>query len=477
MKQPGRQVETSPVETVFALQKISSHRLRLSTAAERAGKLNRLKNWIKSNQDKIRKALYEDLGKPAMEADFNETYVVLSEIKYACKRLPKWMKPKPVKAHLPLLGAKSQVYYEPKGCALIISPWNYPFCLTILPLVSAIAAGCTAIIKPSELAPNTARLISEMIGEIFRENEIAVFEGGLTIAQTLVSIPFDHIFFSGSPKTGQSIMKSAADHLTSVTLELGGKSPVIIDKGCKLKEVAARVVWGKYINCGQTCVAPDYLLVHESELDLFLQELKIQVVKMYDPKGRGIEKSPDYGRIINKNHLRRLESLISDALSKGAKVEFGGNIREEIIFMAPTIVTQVGPNMTLMKEEIFGPILPILSYSDINQAVNFLNSKPKPLAFYIFSEETYFINFFISRTSSGTVGVNDCTLQFGHPGLPFGGVNQSGIGKAHGHYGFLAFSNEKAVLRQKTGITSLRLLYPPYGFNKNRIARFLSKWI
>jgi aldehyde dehydrogenase (NAD+) len=272
-------------------------------------------------------------------------------------------------------------------------------------------------------------------------------------------------------------MKAASVHMTSLTLELGGKSPAVIDKGCDLAEVAERIIWGKFINCGQTCVAPDFIMVHEDDLEGLINELKKQVVGMFDTDGKGTGHSPYYGRIINDHHLKRLQHLLSDGLAKGAIAEYGGEVKPEQLYMEPTIMTQVGPNMDLMEEEIFGPILPILTYSDLNQVITYLNAKPKPLAMYIFTVESFFADYLLKHTSSGTAVINDCVLQFGHPGLPFGGVNSSGMGKAHGYFGFLAFSNEKAVLKQKTGFTSSKILYPPYGYKEMKILGFLMKYI
>lgn len=477
MELSEKPTEFKQIEGIFSVQKNTSQRLRQSTVAERITKLNSLKKWIRNNKEVIRKAIYKDLGKPHLEADITEIYVVLSDIKFACNGLAKWVKPKPVKIHWPLIGSRSYIQYEPKGCALIIAPWNYPFNLAIGPLISAIAAGCTAVIKPSEIAPHTSAMIAAMIVELFRKDEVAVVEGGKETAEKLLSLPFDHVFFTGSPQVGKSIMKAASEHLSSLTLELGGKSPVIIDQGCNLAEVAERVIWGKFINCGQTCVAPDFIMVHEGDLESLIKELKKQVANMFNADGKGTAQSPDYGRIINEHHLNRLKGLLSDGLAKGAKVEYGGEVMHEHLYMEPTFMTQLGPNMDLMEQEIFGPILPILTYSDLNQVINYLNAKPKPLAMYIFSEESFFADYLLEHTSSGTAVINDCVLQFGHPGLPFGGVNSSGIGKAHGHFGFLAFSNEKAVLKQKTGLTSSKILYPPYGFKEKKILGFFMKYI
>jgi aldehyde dehydrogenase (NAD+) len=462
-------IDATAIEEVFRKQKAASMRLKQRTVQERLDSLRQLKEWIKSNREKIKEAVWDDLKKPSTETDLSEIYVVLSEISYVVKWLPKWAEAHKIKGYLPLAGSKSYIQMEPKGMALIISPWNYPFNLAVGPLVSAVAAGCTVILKPSEMAPSTSRLISGMVSEVFREEEVTVIEGGPPVVHTLLSKPFDHVFFTGSPTVGKSVMKAASEHLTSVTLELGGKSPVLIDKACKISEVAERVVWGKFLNCGQTCVAPDYVLVHETEADRFFEEVKVQVRKMFNPKDRGTVNNEDYGRIINPQHLERLQDMLSEALDKGAQVVLGGEVDKAGNYMAPTVLREVRTDLKLMQEEIFGPLLPVLTYSDIDEAIAFINSKPKPLAIYVFSEEDFFSDYVLTHTSSGTAVINDCAVQFGHPGLPFGGVGQSGMGKSHGYYGFLAFSNQKAVLHQKTGFTPVRNLYPPYGFKKRKI--------
>lgn len=469
-------IDAAAVEEIIRKQKAASLRLRHRTVQERIDDLTQLKSWIKTNRERIKKAVYQDLKKPATETDLTEIFMVLSEINHAIKWLPKWTTVKKVKGYLPLAGSKSYIRMEPKGMALIISPWNYPFNLAVGPMVSAIAAGCAVILKPSELAPHTSSVIKEMVAEIFREEVATVMEGGLLMAQLLLSKPFDHIFFTGSSEVGKSIMRAASVHLTSTTLELGGKSPVFIDRACKMAEVAERVVWGKFLNCGQTCVAPDYVLVHETDIHPFLEEVKRKVQEMFDPKGRGILKNEDYGRIVNGQHFERLQGLLSEALEKGAAIVMGGDVDKQQHFMAPTVLREVGAEMRLMQEEIFGPILPVITYTDIDEAVSFVNSKPKPLALYVFSEEVFFSDYVLDHTSSGTAVINDCAVQFGHPGLPFGGVGQSGMGKSHGYHGFLAFSNEKAVLKQKLGFTTIKALYPPYGFKEKKIANLFLKF-
>jgi aldehyde dehydrogenase (NAD+) len=457
-------------------QKKTANSWRISTATERISRLKSIREWIKGHQKDIQEVLLADFQKPPIETDLSEIFTVTSEINHTIKNLKSWMKPKSVSTPLPLLGTSGKIYYEPKGCALIIAPWNYPFNLAIGPLVSALAAGCTAIIKPSELTPNTSSLIEKMISELFDPSEVAVFQGESDVAQELLKLPFDHIFFTGSPAVGKIVMKAAAENLTSVTLELGGKSPVIIDQDANLKDAAEKLVFGKFINCGQTCVAPDYLLVHKESKEKLLMELKVALKNMYDPKFNGIEKSPDLARIINDRHFERLVSSLKDGIQKGATIEFGGKYDAPSRYIEPTLVSCLNDDMTLMEEEIFGPILPIKTFSELDEAISYINGKPKPLALYYFGSNTTNSSRVIQETSSGNAMINDCVIHFLDLEMPFGGVNNSGMGKAHGHYGFLAFSNEKGVLKQRVGLNNATLLRPPYGAAAKKIVQSLIKW-
>ncbi|WP_235954672.1 aldehyde dehydrogenase family protein [Cyclobacterium salsum] len=471
------EVSDTWMEESFVLQRKAGLRNRAAPLQDRIDRLEALKDWIKSNQKWIKEALYQDLKKSGTEAAITEIYVVLSEIQHALRNLPKWAKPEKVKTPFSLLGSKSYVQVEPKGTALILSPWNYPFNLSVGPMVSAIAAGCTVMLKPSEMAPHTAALLEKMVAALYGREQVTVLNGGVYLAQKLLQKPFDHVFFTGSPKVGKKVMEAAAQHLSSVTLELGGKSPVIVDKGVDLEKAAERIVWGKLINCGQTCLAPDYLLVHETDKEDLISLLKQKINELYNPRDKGIIANPDYGRLINIGHLNRLQSLLTEALVGGATIIVGGTVNEEERYMEPTLLEGVTTGMKLMEEEIFGPILPLFTYRNIDEAIAMVSAQPKPLALYLFSEEPHLTDHVSTHTSSGTVVVNDCAVQFGHPGLPFGGVGQSGVGKAHGKYGFLAFSNEKAVLKQRSGRTALRVLYPPYGLKEKKITQFLMRWL
>jgi aldehyde dehydrogenase (NAD+) len=332
------------------------------------------------------------------------------------------------------------------------------------------------MVKPSEITPNTSALIRKMIGELFNENEIAVVEGDAEVAQELLRLPFDHIFFTGSPQIGKIVMKAAAEHLTSVTLELGGKSPVIVDQTADINDAAQKIVWGKFMNCGQICVSPDYLFVHKSRETQLLQALQAYIQKMFAGQANSIASSPDYARIVNVRHRKRLQSLITDAVQKGATVAAGGEVMEEENFIAPTLLTRVNPYMQVMQDEIFGPVLPIMTFDNLEQVTNFINLRDKPLALYVFSQSTKNTDYILNTTSSGGVCINDCVLHYTNPHLPFGGVNTSGIGKAHGYYGFTDFSNQKAVLKQRTGFTSVKMTYPPYTDKVKKLVKFFVKW-
>lgn len=469
--------DASRINGIFELQKSNSELLRVQPLQIRIERLEKLKDWIQNHRENIQQALMQDFKKPAPETDLSEIYAVLSEIKHATKNIHHWVAPQKVGSTVALLGSKSYVHHEPKGVCLIISPWNFPFSLTIGPLVSALAAGNTVIIKPSELSPNCSQLIAGMVSELFESNQVAVFPGDRGIARHLLELPFDHIFFTGSPGIGKIVMESAAKHLTSITLELGGKSPAIIDSSADIEDAAEKLVWGKFMNCGQTCIAPDYLLVHKSIQERLLEHLGRFIDKFYNPDGAGVEASDSYARIINNSHFDRLHNLLLDALESGAEIEYGGNLVGPDRFITPTIISNVSPQSRIMQEEIFGPILPVIGFQKYPEIVQFIKNRPKPLALYIFSRSAGFKDQLLSEISSGSVAVNDNLIQFMNPNLPFGGVNFSGFGKSHGYSGFQAFSNQKSVLRQKTGLTSVKPLYPPYTNLTRRAIDFLLKYL
>lgn len=443
--------------------------LRSSSLKERKEKLKKLEVWILANRSKIHNAVYQDLQKPWQETDLTEVFVVLSEIRKARKNLKSWMASKPAAISPTYLGTKAETYPEPKGACLIIAPWNYPFQLAVAPLVSAIAAGNAAIIKPSEYSENTSALIKEMCQELYPQDEVYTILGAIKESQELLSLPFDHIFFTGSPQVGKVVMEAASKHLTSITLELGGKSPTIVDQTANIKDAAEKIAWGKWLNAGQTCIAPDYLMVHEEVKDRLIEELVVQSAKIYGSK-------ETYGGIIGRNHHNRINDLMADAIEKGANIEFGGKSDRENLRFTPTLLTNVTMDSKVMREEIFGPILPLIAYSNLDKVIDIINDKEKPLALYIFSKSERNIEKVRKETSAGMMAINDTVLQFAHPNLPIGGVNNSGIGKAHGYTGFIAFSNEKAILKQRTGLTMAKSVYPPYSKFKNFMINLMVKY-
>jgi aldehyde dehydrogenase (NAD+) len=462
------------VSDAFARHRKETSALRIEPIANRKARLTKLREWIHANRTAIHEAMFADFQKNPTEVDTLELYHVLGEIKHTLDNLDIWTRPKKVDAPLTMLGTRSFIRYEPRGVALIISPWNYPFSLCIGPLVSALAAGNAAVLKPSEFTPHVASLISRMVKEVFDPSVVSCFEGGPDVSTRLLKLPFDHIFFTGSPAVGKVVMKAAAENLSSVTLELGGKSPVIITEGASLNDAAQRIAFTKFINNGQTCVAPDYILIDEKLKEPFTKKLIEQVHKLFAENGGPIEESANYCRIVNEKHFRRLNEILSDALTGGAQLELGGNAKAATRFIHPTILSNVSASSRIMEEEIFGPLLPIVSYQKIDDAIKIVNSKPKALALYVFTNSSRLQEKILGETSAGGVCVNDCGLHFFHHNLPFGGVNNSGIGKSHGHYGFLTFSHEKPVLKQRRGLTTTKPFLPPYTkFSKRFMDWFL----
>lgn len=457
---------SSSIQEVFEAQRARSIQLRVSTAEERSAKLIKLKSIIQAREEEIYQALSEDLRKPLFEAALTEVYFVYGEIDFALKNLNTWMKPKRVKATLASLSTRNRIVYEPKGVSLIISPWNYPFQLMISPLVSAIAAGNCAMLKPSELSPATSKVLHQLVSENFDPAEIACFEGDANIAQQLLALPFDHIFYTGSTQVGKLVMEAAAKNLSSVTLELGGKSPVIISETAKLEKAAEKIVWGKFLNAGQTCIAPDYVLIPEQLLESFVQLLKQKIEKLYQQNGQ-LNKEV-YGKIIGKKHFDRLKKLTDESVDQGAQIRLGGNFEASDLTIEPTVLSQVTWDCPLMQEEIFGPILPIIPYKKLEEAIQQVNARPKPLALYVFGDRST-ADTVIKHTSAGGTAVNDVLIHLSNPHLPFGGIGQSGSGSCHGFYGFKAFSHERSVLYQ-SAVDFNQMVYPPFNMG-------LLKWL
>ena len=460
-------------KSAFSLQRRQASQMALTTADQRIERIKRIQHWISTHETDLYQAMYADFRKPASEVLIGDLAALGYDIKHTCKHLRQWMKPQRVPTPLPLIGTRSHIRYEPKGNILIISPWNYPFGLAIKPLVTAIAAGNVAILKPSEMTPNTSGMIRRMVQDLFPPEEVAVFEGDASVAQALLELPFNHLFFTGSPAVGKIVMTAAAKHLASVTLELGGKSPVIVDETANVKTAAQQIAWGKYFNNGQTCIAPDYLLIHQSVKEPFMQAFRESVQKMYSPNGQPVEASDSYCRMVNQTHFRRVRNLIDDAVQQGANVSLGGKMNEADNFIEPTVVEGVTGEMQIMQEEIFGPVLPVMTFSDKDDALQIINSREKPLALYIQSSSRRNIEYIMAHTTAGDTVINDLMWQFGHVDLPFGGVNNSGIGKANGIFGFQEFSNLRGVIRREFGTANF--IYPPYTDKVKKIIAFLVK--
>lgn len=421
--------------------------------------LKKLKKVIKENEDKILEALKRDLGKSNFESYATEIGLVYDEINTHIKNIKRWSKIEKIKSPIVHYPSKSYIYKEPYGVTLIIGPFNYPFQLVMAPLVGAISAGNTAIIKPSENTKNTALLLEEIINENFNKEYLRVVSPleGKEAVSFLLELPFDYIFFTGSIRVGKIVMEKAAKNLVPVTLELGGKSPCIVDKDAKLEIAAKRIVWGKFLNIGQTCVAPDYLCVHRSIRNKLLKLIIEEIHKQF---GKDIKSSPDYPRVVNNASLNRLSEYLNDG-----KIYYGGKIDKNDLYMEPTILTNVDVDSNVMTEEIFGPILPVIEFENIKDIINFINTREKPLALYYFSENKVNINNILKCTTSGGVTINDTVIHVANGNLPFGGVGNSGIGSYHGKASFDTFTHKRSVMERGTFI-EFNIRFAPY---KNKI--------
>jgi acyl-CoA reductase-like NAD-dependent aldehyde dehydrogenase len=424
--------------------------------------LEALEKAIRARESAILEALRQDLGKVPFEGYATEVGLVLEEIAYQRRNLKKWVRPQRVWPSLAQLPGQAYIRYEPRGLVLILAPWNYPFQLLLLPLAGALAAGNVVVLKPSEYAPATAHIIEEIIGSVFPPEYVRVIQGDAQVAAQLLEEDWDYIFFTGSTRVGRLVAESAARRLIPYTLELGGKSPAIIEADADLDIAARRIAWGKWINAGQTCIAPDYLLVHESIQSPFLEALEKAVKKLY---GDITQPPPEYARIIHKAHYDRLMALLQEG-----DIVFGGYTAPERLYLSPTVVRS--PRGKLLEEEIFGPILPVLQYKTPEEAVAFVRKLPPPLALYVFSEDKGKQMFYLDMLPSGGACINDTLLHIGSSRLPFGGVRESGIGRYHGWYSFETFSHARALVKTPTWV-DLPLRYPPYGKKLSLIRRLL----
>ena len=429
--------------------------------------LKKLYRCIKKYENEIFSALYSDFKKPELEAVLTETNIVYAELKTTIRNINSWAKPKRVCPSLLNFPSSDFIYSEPYGNVLIIAPWNYPFQLAICPLIGAVAAGNKVTVKPSELSPNTSSIIYKIISEVFDKNHVEVIEGDIEVSESLLTKRWDYIFFTGSVAVGKIIAKMASENLTPVTLELGGKNPCIVDETANLKLTAKRIIWGKMMNCGQTCVAPDYLLVHHKIKDQLIHFLKEEIQNSF---GENPETSNDFARIINhKNWLRQISLL------ENQKLLCGGESNEVTFYIAPTLVDEPNFNSKIMQEEIFGPILPIISYHSQTDIKNYIAKYEKPLSFYLFSKNKEFIRDVIANYSFGGGCINDTVVYFGNHRLPFGGVGHSGMGNYHGKSSFDTFSHKKSISKKATWL-DIPLRYAPYK-NKLQLLKKLVNWL
>ncbi len=429
--------------------------------------LKRLRESVLKYESAIHDALYTDFKKPVYESISSETSIVVRELNLAIKKLEFWVRPKKVKASMLNFPSRDYIYYEPYGTTLIIAPWNYPYQLALTPLIGAIAAGNTVVLKPSELTQATSQILDTIISEVFDPEYVCVVQGSIPETTELLAQRWDYIFFTGSVFVGKIVAQAAAKYLTPTTLELGGKNPCVIDDTINIALVAKRIVWGKFLNAGQTCVAPDYILIHTSIKDQFIEALRKALETAY---GKDMEASPDLARIINDKNFDRLAAML-----EGETIPIGGQIDKTQRYIAPTIIDTPSLDSAVMEDEIFGPILPIIPYETQQDIEHIIGRYEKPLSGYIFSRKRTFINWFLERFSFGGGAVNDTVIQFVNEELPFGGVGNSGTGSYHGKHTFLVFSHQKSITK-KSNLIDIPIRYAPYK-GKNKLLKFTLKWL
>lgn len=447
---------------------------RLHTVSDRLKTLRKIDQWIVAHEAAIIEALKADFQKPLSETLLSEIKLVRDEIKTARKGLRQWARPVMQPSPLTFFGTRSTIVRQPKGPSLVIGAWNYPFTLSLGPCISAIAAGCTVVVKPSEKAPATSRLIKSMTEELFDPAYIAAVEGGIPETQSLLEQPWGHVFFTGSKRVGKIVMAAAAQHLSSVTLELGGENPVLIHRSANLKDAARQIVWGKFLNAGQTCIAPNHLFVDRAIYDRFQPLLQEAVADLYQ---REIAHPlTDQACLIDEDHYERMQDLLQQATQAGATFLVQGQSIPEERYLGPTILKDVPADSPVVQQEVFGPILSLLPYDNVQEVYQQIDRQDPALALYIFAREQRFIKDTIDRTTAGTTVVNTVNLQFAQPHLPFGGVGSSGMGKAHGRYGYEVFTHPRAVIKKgQLGVTNL--IFPPFTPLKQKIIRFVYRWL
>jgi aldehyde dehydrogenase (NAD+) len=446
---------------VFALQRARRWEIGRAPAKGRVEKLRRLKKAIVAHREELLAAMHADFRKPRSEAELSELQLVLTELNHAIANVPRWMRTTEVATPLHMLGTRSEIRHEPRGVVLILAAWNYPFALLFAPLVAAVAAGNTVMLRPSERVPQTNALADRILAEAFEESEVALVGGGRETADALLAFPFDHVFFTGSTPVGRAILAAAPRHLPSVTLELGGKSPAIVDESADVAAAAGAVMWGKFVNAGQTCVAPDYALVHASRVQAFIEEARRALDRFYGASPELKAMSEDFCRIIDQPSFDRLVALVDAAVAGGASIEAGGDRNAAERYLAPTLLSGVDPGAGVMGDEIFGPVLPILTFTTRAEATAFVRDRPTPLVLYLFATKQDAIDEVLADTASGGAVVNNTLIHLLNPDLPFGGAGASGSGAYHGEHGFKTFSHERSVVYQrKPNFTTF--FYPPY---------------
>ena len=465
-----RFINSEQIKRVFEDQGRKRWSVAATKAPERIAKLKKLRNALVKRKNEFFDAIWKDFRKSSFEAWTTEFLPAIEEIDYATAHLKKWMKDRPAKHTMILPTTRSYSRFEPKGRVLIMSPWNYPLLLLVSPIVSAIAAGNVIIAKPSNKTPCVSAFLASLFESLFKKDEVAIIEAsGSEIGDTLLQLPFDHMFFTGSSKIGAHVGEMSQKVHAGITLELGGKSPVIVLDDADVKDAAKKIAWGKFINAGQTCIAPDYVLCARSKVDSLASEIAQSIKAMYGESEEDRKNSPDFPRIIDTRAAERLQNFIYDAVEKGAAIAIGGKSCVGERYVAPTVLKDVTPQMKVMSSEIFGPVLPILAYDSLDSAIHYVQDNPKPLALYIFGKSSKAIRSVIAQTTSGSTCINNCIIQIENLSVPFGGVGNSGTGNYHGFYGFKTFSHERNVMKQ-SGFDVVRFFRAPYGKAKAQAA-------
>jgi aldehyde dehydrogenase (NAD+) len=464
---------TDPMRALFDRQRARRWAQARTTSRERRALLRRLAGAIRARRTEIADAIRADFGKHPVETDLTEIQLTLAEVDHAARHVRRWTRTRRVGTPIWMALGRSEIRYEPKGVVLILGAWNFPFALMLAPLVPAIAAGNCVMMRPSEKVPHTNAVIARLIADVFDEDHVAFVDGDVDVAEGLLELPFDHIFFTGSSRIGRRVMAAASRTLASVTLELGGKCPVIVDQSADVEDAAASICWGKFVSAGQACVAPDYVFVHASRRAALVVALKRRLSAFYGASEDDRERSADFARVIDAAAVERLAALIGKAAEQGATIECGGRWNAETRYVAPTMLSGVTPAMAIMADEIFGPVLPILEYHSPSEVIEHVRAHDTPLAMYVFGRDRTAVEHFLRSTASGGTVVNNTLVHLANPDLPFGGAGQSGFGAYHGLAGFQAFSHARSVFTQQ--MTGAYALYPPYGAGVRRLVEWMRR--